>query len=268
VTITDGREFVEVGDTVDYVITVSNAGPLDALASVSDMLPPELDDGAWTCTPAGGAACANGSGNVLADTAGLPAGTSVTYLYSATVIGGERIDNSVTAIPNDAVVDPNPGNNSASDATDTVVIFRDGFDAAGMNVSLDGRAGAEFGIDTSLLDRVGIMPVTIATGASDVAGNALSIDLARFGASYAMRLVVRDANGAPERSAWHAADLAAGTLELAWQPASSGQRDGYVRLGAGADSVQIAGRDDTARLSRLRIVVVDDRPWLSSLPNE
>jgi uncharacterized repeat protein (TIGR01451 family) len=274
VTITDGREFVEVGDTVDYVITVSNAGPLDALASVSDMLPPELDDGAWTCMPAGGAACANGSGNVLADTAALPAGTSVTYLYSATVIAGERIDNSVTAVPNDAVVDPNPGNNSASDATDTVVIFRDGFDTAGAEMSFDARAGvagfagATLRLDTSLLDRVGIMPVTIATGASDVAGNALAIDLARFGTRFAMRVVVRDASGAAERSAWRTVDLASSAVDFAWQPATPGERNGYVELGAGADSVQITGRDDTARLSRLRIGVADDRPWLSSLPNE
>gem|GEM_PF-710659 len=274
VTITDDREFVAVGDTVDYVITVSNAGPSAATVTVSDTLPAELDDGAWTCTPTGGATCSNGSGNVLGDTASLPVGKGVTYVYSATVIGGDRIDNTVSATVTGAVVDPNPANNSASDATDLVVIFRDGFDTAGTDASLDGHTdaagfvGATLRIDTTLLDRVGIMPVTIATGASNGVGSAVAIDLARIGTGYAMRVVARDASGKTERSAWRTVDLAAGALDLAWQPASAGRRDGYVELGAGADSVQIAGRDDAARLSRLRILVEDDRPWLALLPND
>jgi hypothetical protein len=195
-------------------------------------------------------------------------------VYSATVIGGERIDNSVSATVTGAVVDPNPANNSASDATDLVVIFRDGFDTAGTDASLDGYTdaagfvGATLRIDTTLLDRVGIMPVTIATGASNGVGGALAVDLARIGTDYAMRVVVRDASGKTERSVWRTVDLAAGTLEFAWQPASVGQRDGYVQLRAGASSAQIGGRDDTARLSRMRIVVDDERPWLSVLPNE
>jgi hypothetical protein len=179
----------------------------------------------------------------------------------------------VSATETGAVVDPNPANNSATDATDLVVIFRDGFDTAGTDAPLDVRAdaagfvGASLRIDTTLLGRVGIMPVTIATGASNGIGRALAIDLARIGADYAMRLVVRDASGKTERSAWRTVDLAAGTLEFAWQPASAGQRDGYVQVRAGTNSAQIAGRD-TARLSRMGIVVDDERPWLSVLPNE
>jgi hypothetical protein len=112
------------------------------------------------------------------------------------------------------------------------------------------------------------MPVTIATVASNGVASALAIDLARIGTDYAMRIVVRDASGRTERSAWRAVDLAGSTLDLAWQPASAGQHDGYVQLGAGTSSVQIDGRDDAARLSRMRILVDDERPWLSVLPND
>jgi uncharacterized repeat protein (TIGR01451 family) len=139
VAISDGREFVQIGDTVDYVITVSNKGPSAASAMVSDTLPPELDDGSWTCMTTGGASCTSGSGNVLSDTANLPAGASVTYVYSAMVLGGDGIDNAVTATVLGGVVDPNPGNNTASDATDLVVVFRDGFDTVDPGALLDDR---------------------------------------------------------------------------------------------------------------------------------
>jgi len=134
VTMTDDRDFVQIGDTLSYTITVSNkTGPANATATVSDLLPAELDDGAWTCVATGGATCANGSGNALGDTATLPAGTSVTYTYTATVLGGDEIVNVASAKVGGGVVDPTPANNSAGDV-DVVVIFRDGFDTAPLEV--------------------------------------------------------------------------------------------------------------------------------------
>lgn len=132
ITIDDGRAYVQVGETLDYVIMVTHAaGTGAASVDVSDILPAELDEGAWTCVPTGGAACSGGSGNVLSDTAILPPGGIATYVYSATVLaeGSGVIANGATAIAGGGKPDPNPANNTAVDTpADIVVIFRDGFD--------------------------------------------------------------------------------------------------------------------------------------------
>ncbi len=130
ISIDDGREYVQVGDTLEYVITVSHvAGTGTANATVTDILPPELDEGAWTCVPAGGASCSGGSGNVLSDVALLPPGSTASYVYSAIVLfdGGGVIANG--AIVDAGAKDANPANDSAVDSpADVVVVFRDGFD--------------------------------------------------------------------------------------------------------------------------------------------
>jgi uncharacterized repeat protein (TIGR01451 family) len=119
---------VQVGDSLNYLITVSNsAGPSTALATVTDVLPSELSSGEWSCISFGAASCAGGVGNTLTDTATLPAGTHVTYVYSATVQPGSPdgvIMNSVNAIvANNG--DPNSLNNTASDTPwDQIVISR------------------------------------------------------------------------------------------------------------------------------------------------
>ncbi len=132
ISIDDGREYVQVGDTLEYIITVSHvAGTGTANATVTDILPPELDEGAWTCVPAGGASCSGGSGNVLSDVALLPPGSTASYVYSAIVLveGGGVIANGATV--DAGAKDANPANDSAVDTpADIVVVFRDGFDEA------------------------------------------------------------------------------------------------------------------------------------------
>ena len=130
ISIDDGREYVQVGDTLEYIITVSHvAGTGTASATVTDILPPELDEGAWTCVPAGGASCSGGSGNVLSDVALLPPGGTASYVYSAIVLSEDS-----GVIANGATVDAgakdaNPANDSAVDSpADIIVVFRDGFD--------------------------------------------------------------------------------------------------------------------------------------------
>lgn len=131
ITIDDGRSYVQVGETLDYIITVVNAGPGPATAFVSDILPAELDEGSWICVPAGGANCTGGSGNSLSDVATLPPGSTATYVYSAIVLadGVGVIANGAEALV--GAVDPIPSNNTDVDTpADIVVIFRDGFDEA------------------------------------------------------------------------------------------------------------------------------------------
>ncbi|NCT67341.1 MAG: ExeM/NucH family extracellular endonuclease [Rhodanobacteraceae bacterium] len=277
VTITDGREFVQVGETLNYVITVSNAGPDAATATVGDALPAELGDGAWTCVPTGAATCANGSGNVLSDVAVLPAGTQATYVYSATVQAGhanERIVNAASASVAAPVVDLNPANNSASDTPATVVVvFRDGFESAGVTRALDGFAdqagfvSAQLVVDRALLGTLGSMPVGVARGETADGRTAFTLELARFNSQYVMRLTTRDVQGGSARSEWRAVELAAGPLDFAWQSAAAGQQDGYLRLALGSAVLQSSARADSARLVRLHIAVRDELPWLTLAPN-
>ena len=274
-TIADDREFVQVGETLNYVITVSNAsGPQTATVAVSDILPAELTDGSWTCVPTGAATCANGTGDTLSDTATLPAGTGATYVYSATVLAGDVIANSASATVLGGAVDPNPANNTASDApADIVVIFHDGFDTAEKVEALDrfsdaaGFVSAQLLVNAALLDGLGIMPVAIAAGETAGGTTAFTIELARFNTQYVMRLVAREPQGPAERSEWKAVDLATGALDFAWQSASTGKQDGYLHLAAGTASVQSAGRSNTEHLVRLHIAVRDDLPWLSVAPD-
>jgi len=129
----DGVDFARVGDIVAYTITVSNpSGPSSVSVDVKDTLPPNLDNGSWTCAQSGGASCgsASGSGNTLTDTATLPVGGSVIFIYTATVLAegdGSAVNSANANIANGAN-DPNLGNNTANDF-DTIVIFRDGFEA-------------------------------------------------------------------------------------------------------------------------------------------
>lgn len=277
VTVDDEREYTQVGDTLDTVITVSNiSGSVTATAQVHDALPAELADGSWTCTPTGTASCAGGSGNTLSDSATLPPGTRAVYTYSATVQGGagEVIVHSASATVGGGVVDPDPANNSASDTPATIIVlFRDGFDEAATTQALSdhsdaaGFVSAQLLVEASLLDRLGPMPVEVARGQTADGKSVFAIELARFGAQTAMRLSVRDAQARPQRSEWRSVDLVAAPLDLAWQSAAPQQGGGYVRLAIGTATLQAAELGETNRLVHLRITQVDGAPWLSLLPN-
>lgn len=273
VTLSSNRHFAQVGDTLNYVITVTNAsGPATAAVLVHDMLPGGLVDGSWTCTPAGTATCAGGTGDVLGDTATLPSGTQVSYVYSATVQAGapDTIVNHVSADVSN-VSDPNPANNSADDTT-TIVIFRNGFELEGSTLALaphgdgHGFVSALLTIDRSLLGSVGIMPVAIASGRMDDGRTAFTLELARFGASHYLRLTSIEANGRSLRGEWQAAELGQ-PLDFAWQSATAGRNDGYLRIAAGTTELQSVDRTDSARLIQIRTpVAADATPWLSVGP--
>ena len=277
-TVTDHREYVQVGDTLDYVITVANAGPAATTATVSDALQPELSAGSWTCVPNGAASCgsANGSGNTLSDHPTLPAGTSVTYVYSATVqpnAPSELIVNIASAAVQGAVVDPNPTNDSGSDTPpDVIVIFRDGFESAAATLApvqhdSAGFASAQFAIDPALLNGLGSVPVTVATGELADGRAAFALDLARFNTQTFMRLTTRDAQSLSERGTWQPVDLSSAVLDLAWQSASADHADGYLRLATGNVALQAVDRGERAQLVRLRVPLGNEVPWLSLLGN-
>jgi uncharacterized repeat protein (TIGR01451 family) len=238
----DNRDFVQVGDSVDYLITVTNAsGPSTLKATVSDLLPAELIDGSWICVPSFGATCSNGSGNTLNDDATLPSGAQVSYLYSATVQGENgsgQISNAASVILPSGDSDPVPSNNNAS-ISNTVVILRDGFDGtvpstplAGMT-SVAGKLQGRLSIDPAVLEGLGIMPLTIVTARSADGLDLFAFDLARFGKDVFLRAVLRDKGGLSEHGPWQRLDAGAHLIDFAWQSASAFTRDGLLDLDGG-----------------------------------
>lgn len=135
ISVTENRNFVQLGDTLDYTIQVSNpVGPSSAFASMSFIWTGAAAVASWICVPTGGAICAMGGGNTLGfqDAPFLPVGGTTTYLYSVTLNGpGVDISDQVRgagSVNGTASSDPNPSNNSVVDI-DILVIFRDEFES-------------------------------------------------------------------------------------------------------------------------------------------
>ena len=267
-TLTDNLSYAQVGDVLDYVIEVTNpSGPSTAVATVSDALPPELSSGSWICTPTGSASCAGGSGNTLSDTATIPVGDKASYVYSATVLAaaGDQIVNSASTSLT-AGTDSVPGNNSASD-TDTVVIFRDGFDGAPVEVANVNAAGAgnvtaQLRVDAGLLGGLNIVPVDVASGRGADGKRLFTLQLARFGHDIALRTLTVGSRGESRNSEWQTVDLDRHVLEFAWQSASAQAADGYFAVAAGGTPVLVDGRAVPDRLTYLHISVENRVPWL------
>ncbi len=268
-TLTDNRSYAQVGDVLDYVIEVTNpSGPSTAVATVTDALPGQLASGSWVCTPTGSAACADGSGDTLSDTATLPVGGKASYVYSAMVqsagVGDQLVNSASTALTagNDSV----PGNNSATD-TDTVVIFRDGFEGvpaevASINTAGAGNVSAQLHVDAGLLGGLGIVPVEVASGRGADGKRLFTLQLARFGHDIALRTLTLGNHGESRNSEWQAVDLDRHLLEFGWQSASPGRADGYFAVAAGGTPVLIDGRAVADRLTYLQINVENRVPWL------
>jgi uncharacterized repeat protein (TIGR01451 family) len=132
IAIDDDRDFAQGGGTVEYTIVVHNAGPNAAVgAQVKDLLPFNLVDASWTCTPDAGASCTPAGDGDIDDMVTLPMGATLTYLLDATVVADPEvpIENSVSVSAPVGVPDANGTNNSATDI-DAVGIFADGFGGA------------------------------------------------------------------------------------------------------------------------------------------
>lgn len=129
--ITDGTEVLDGGETLNYAITISNQGPVDAVGvAVQSLLGEALADASWTCTAGAGASCpASGDGDidVLVD---LDAGAQVEFTLSADVpadfVG--VIETSVVATAPEGLVDAAPEDNAATDRSATNFMFGDGFE--------------------------------------------------------------------------------------------------------------------------------------------
>lgn len=113
------------GEGITYQISVTNAGPSDALGIVvEDMLPAPLVDAQWTCSASGESGCpATGSGDIGFSTdlfVGDELAIEVTADIDPAYVG--VITNTVALTPEPEATDPTPGDHMASVDTDVIAV--------------------------------------------------------------------------------------------------------------------------------------------------
>jgi uncharacterized repeat protein (TIGR01451 family) len=125
ITKTNGVTTVTPGDSLTYTIVATNLGPNAVVgATVVDTVPASLFGVTWTCTASPGSSCpASGSGSIGAPV-NLLVGGSATFTLKAglskSAVG--TLTNTATVATPAGVADPNPGNNSATDADPIAVL--------------------------------------------------------------------------------------------------------------------------------------------------
>ena len=158
------RVAVVQGEAVTYTIVVSNTGTLDVTgATVDDAFPTQLENLELTgIAPSGGAASSLTTGSLtgpLMDTVDLPAGASIVYTITATVVSAGTANQAVESIvTNPATVTGPPGvrigeadlsNNTAHDS-DLVVPATDG--GTGVFIDNGQSLGGDVSLDVALGD--------------------------------------------------------------------------------------------------------------------
>lgn len=130
ISVGNGVNFVRGGTRPGWLVEVDNSSAYTVTgARVQTSLPAHLTDPTWVCSATGGAACPAASGSGTLDVlVNLAAGSRVSFLLNANVptTPEQPLQVSATVSLPGAYLDPQTGNNSASD-TDPVGIFRDGF---------------------------------------------------------------------------------------------------------------------------------------------
>jgi len=134
---TNKRNDVVRGERVTYSITVANSGPSPVSnARVTDTPPQALEACSWTCQPMAGSSCTGGpvTGNIDDDAVLLPVGGAVEYTLEClvTVSASGTLTNSAEVTPPGTTIDPDMGNNQATDTSVVVTppgIFSDDFES-------------------------------------------------------------------------------------------------------------------------------------------
>lgn len=124
-----GPETAVAGEYIDYVITVRNAGPSDALGIRvrDDLGSTKFVDATWTCEASGDSHCthASGAGATLDAEADLLVGDEITVRLNVKVHSAwlGALTNAAFVIPEADSVDPTPGDQVAT-PVDTIVVRR------------------------------------------------------------------------------------------------------------------------------------------------
>lgn len=132
--ITTSPDLYTPGASLGHTITIANAGPADAPSViVFDAFPATYSAVSWSCAASGGASCTSGGSGNISQPVSLPAGSQVVYTVNATITAGATglLSNTVTAVVNAPITDPDPVNNAASADTAPLSdrIFASGFEA-------------------------------------------------------------------------------------------------------------------------------------------
>jgi uncharacterized repeat protein (TIGR01451 family) len=118
VTKTDGQAAAIPGQDVTYTIVVTNAGPDDANgATVTDAPPASFNFLSWTCSASAGSSCPPSGIGPITHSVNVAVGGTLTYSLTGPVDPtptGSLVNTAVVTAP-PGVVDPNLGNNSATD---------------------------------------------------------------------------------------------------------------------------------------------------------
>ncbi len=181
----DGQTTYVAGGSLVYTITVTNAGPSDVTgASVTDSFPAQLINASWTCTPTGGAACANPNGTGdISELVDIPVGDTVVFTVSADILPGTTVDpltNTASVAPPVGTTDPNPANDSDSDSDSpapapAAIGDRVWLDENGDGIQDAGEDGIA-GVTVRLYDQTGT--IVVATTTTDTDGRYIFTDVA------------------------------------------------------------------------------------------
>lgn len=131
--VSDGNDYARYGQTLQYVVTLHNPGSASFNGiTVAGNVPAQLDAAAmhWTCLSAA-ALCTDSGNGPLGDAAvNLPPFGSISWMVSAPV----RTDASESGgIRYQVTADSTNGLGQQASDTDTLGLFRDGFDVSGAN---------------------------------------------------------------------------------------------------------------------------------------
>ena len=205
----DGGDYARHGQVRDYRITLENLGDVtadDVAIHAEYGAPFDAAGTTWICTGSGGASCVATGTGPFADQVSLPAGGRVTWIVSIPLHGAGIESSATLRIIADGVPD-------AVD-TDTLVIYRDGFDVEGADgtqvippeveaMIVHGDASEVIELLPSASEGIQTLRV-LRDGAATVYVQRLSL----FDMS-AVRLLLRDVDGMERSTAWIAADTGA-----------------------------------------------------------
>ena len=257
VTASDGHTYARYGQTLNYLLKVSNAGPSYASdIGVSETLSADFAAAGahWTCIGGGaGASCtASGTGPLIDSNAVIPPSRSLTWLVSVSTLVN----------PANGFADNLFQVTTAADGaspflrldTDFFVIFRDGFesgfgDGTGDIVSpiIGGQApvltqvasplAAGQSLAFALPAQAGTLAVDTLASAHAIDGTGFRVERLNLGATPQLRVVAIDVLGAERTSAWVSA------------AASEHVVLGLVDDGGTAALLETTGGEATLRLS-------------------
>lgn len=207
VSLSDARDYARYGRIVNYVLTVSNSGSSDITGvAISETLSAQFDSAAaqWTCLSGGGtAACTvSGSGPLVDSGVVIPAAHSVTWLISVPLLADAAGSTADNAIHLTSQFDLNAPYDVID--TDTLVLFRDGFDVPYANGAQTVQQALSSSSSLAIIvpSTPARLPVDTLLVATANDGSGFRLERLNVGAIPAVRFVGMAVDGAEKPDAW------------------------------------------------------------------